>query len=484
MTGQLCLTLIRVLFVSIGVLMAAQQGSAQAQGASVLRTARGLASDNVTVLVNRAVVVESAQPFVEVSVAQPEIADVSPLSDRAIYIFGRARGTTTLTLLGENGTLIANVEISVQADLAELKKRLREVLPDEKIDVRSAGGNIVLSGVVSGASKVTRAMALAQAYQGDGTVTNMLSVGGTQQVSLKVRIAEMTRSAAKDIGISTGAIGATNRTSTLIETGNQLEVGRTDAPTGPGGNPLDFVQNVAGFGTFGAIFAIADSFLLGITIDALESKGYARVLSEPNLVALSGSEANFLAGGEVPIPVLTQDGADITFKPIGVSLNFLPTVLDDDLINIAVSTEVSAIDNTVSTFVSGIGSSTAEVPGFSVRRASTVVELRDGESFAIAGLYQEDFTDAVSQLPWVGDLPVIGTLFRSTDFQRGESELVIVVTANLVTPLKKGQQYALPTDRISIPNESQLFLMGTTETSPAGSGPSQGFDGSFGYVVE
>lgn len=481
MPGKLCLPLIGTLAILAGLVLGVAAGPALAEGPSVLRTARGLASDNVSVLVNRAIVVESSQPFVEVSVAQPEIADVSPLSDRAIYIFGRARGVTTLTLLGENGTLIANVEIRVQPDLAELKQRLREVMPNERIDVRPAGGGIILSGTVSGAAKIDRAMMLARSYTGDN-VTNMMSVGGTQQVSLKVRIAEMSRSAAKDIGISTGAVGATNRTSTLTETGNNLSVN----PLADGVDDAIFTQLLSGFGTFGAVFAIADSFLVGITIDALESKGFARLLSEPNLVALSGAEASFLAGGEVPIPILTEDGADVEFKPIGVSLNFLPTVLDDDLINIAVSTEVSAIDNTVSSFISGIGGNTVEVPGFTVRRASTVVELRDGESFAIAGLYQDDFTDAVSQLPWVGDVPVIGNLFRSTNFQRGESELVVVVTVNLVVPLQKGQQVSLPTDRVAIPNESELFLFGRTEgaLSPAGGLPSQGFDGSFGYVVE
>ncbi|MEL6310806.1 MAG: type II and III secretion system protein family protein [Pseudomonadota bacterium] len=467
------------MLLTAGFFLALIAETASAQGPSVLRTARGLASDNVAVLVNRAIVVESAQPFVEVSVAQPEIADVSSLSDRAIYIFGRSRGTTTLTLLGENGALIANVDIRVAPDLGELKKRLQDTMPGEKIDVRPAGAGIVLSGTVSGKLKMDRALTLARAYAGDA-VTNLMSIGGTQQVSLKVRIAEMSRSAAKDIGISTGAVGVTNRTSTLIETGDGVEVNPN-----PDDDGAIFTQLLSGFGTFGAVFQIADSFLVNLTIDALESKGFARTLSEPNLVALSGSEAEFLAGGEVPIPIISDDGADVQFKPIGVALTFLPTVLDDGLINIALATEVSSIDSTISSFISGLGGITTSVPGFTVRRAATVIELRDGESFAIAGLYEEDFTDAVSQLPWVSDLPVIGNLFRSVDFQRGESELVILVTANLVTPVSSEDQLVLPTDRVALPTEAELFLFGRTEGAAAGApGAGQGFDGSYGYVVE
>ena len=175
-------------------------------------------------------------------------------------------------------------------------------------------------------------------------------------------------------------------------------------------------------------------------------------------MSLSGIEANFLAGGEVPVPVRGRDGeVTVEFKPIGVGLNFLPQVLDEDLINLSVSAEVSDVDPTISTITEGI-----EIVGFSVRRATTTIELRDGQAFAIAGLLREDFQDTVSQVPWLGDLPVLGTLFRSTNFQRGESELVIIVSAHLVTPVEDESQLALPTDRIQIPNEGQLFLLGQT----------------------
>ncbi|MEM8959820.1 MAG: pilus assembly protein N-terminal domain-containing protein, partial [Pseudomonadota bacterium] len=182
-------------------------GSGWAEAQSVLRVQRGLASNDIVVLVNRAVVVESSQPFTELSVAQPEISDVQPLSDRSIYVLGRRRGKTTLTLLGEGGRLISNVTIVVQPDLAELKQRLASVLPEEEIEVRQAGGGIILSGVVSGKDKLDRALTLARAYAGNA-VTNMMSVGGTQQVALKVRVAEMSRNAVKDIGVSIGLLGS------------------------------------------------------------------------------------------------------------------------------------------------------------------------------------------------------------------------------------------------------------------------------------
>ncbi len=469
---------------------------------SVLKVARGLQSNNIGVLINRAVVLDSAVPFVEVSVANPEIADVSPLSNRSIYIFGRVRGTTTLTLLGENGRLITNVTIKVQADHSELKQRLRQLLPNEPIEVRTANGGLILSGVVSGKAKVDRAMSLARAYAGDA-VTNMMSVGGTQQVMLKVKIAEMSRSAGKDLGLSVGLAGSTQRTGSRAATNNSrfgqgltgdgglLPAPRSLSPNFSSDNPSaipllgTLASQITGFGSFGALFTIANSFVLDVQIDALEQKGFAKTLAEPNLVSLSGVEASFLAGGEVPVPTVDDEGdISISFRPVGVNLNFLPQVLDDDLINLSVSAEVSDVDPNL-----GIVSQGIEIVGFNVRRATTTVELRDGQSFAIAGLLQDDFEDAITQVPWLGDVPVLGALFRSTNFQRSESELVIIVTVHLVTPVDDESQLSLPTDRIQIPNEAELFLFGKTTGGAAaaatGLGVSEGgFDGAYGYVVE
>ena len=455
---------------------------AQADSHSVLRLAKGLASDNITVLIGRAIVVESTQAFIEVSVAAPDIADVSPLSDRSIYIFGKARGATTLTLLGENGKLITNVTIKVIPDIAELKQRLKEVLSNEPIEARLTGGSVVLSGVVSGKAKINRAMRLARAYVGKGAI-NMMTVGGTQQVMLKVRIAEMARSAAKELGFDSFLFGSSGDFGGALHSGPGVTslIGAGSAASGvplPTGSAL-----LTGFGALGFIAKIGDVGI-GITLNALEEKGFSRTLAEPTLVALSGNQASFLAGQEVPIPTVGEDGqTDVEFKEIGVALNFTPTVLDDDLINLEISTEVSAIDTTVP----GVPISATQgnvVPVFRVRRATTAIELRDGQSFAIAGLLEDNFTDSVSQFPWLGDIPVLGSLFRSMEYARGETELVIIVTVHLVVPVSE-EELALPHDNVRIPNEFELFLLGNTDGAGApGMVQSQGFDGDFGYVVE
>jgi len=449
---------------------------AAAQSGSVLRAATGLASNDINVLINRAVIIESTQPFIEVSVAQPAIADVSPLSDRSIYIFGKERGETTLTLLGENGVLITSVTIHVAPDLGQLKQRLKEMLPNEPIQVRLSGGNIVLSGTVSGKAKVDRAMSLATAY---GPVTNMMTVGGTQQVMLKVRVAEMSRSAAKSLGFDTALFHEGGDVVNVFGSGSNIS--NYDEVSFDSGAPTIPRVTVSGFGVLANALKIGD-IGINIVLQALEQKGFSRTLAEPNLVALSGSQAKFLAGKEVPIPTVDDDGqTDIEFKEIGIALNFTPTVLDDDLINLAVSTEVSSIDAAPGERVSFAA---GDVTTFTVRRATTAVELRDGQSFAIAGLLQDDFEDSIDQFPWLGDIPILGTLFRSTDYARGETELVIIVTAHLVVPVD-GDELALPHDRIRIPNELELFLLGRLSgASAAGMVQSQGFDGDFGYVVE
>ncbi len=438
---------------------------------NVLRVARGATSRDISVFINRAIVLESAQRFAEVSVANPGIADVAALSDQTIYILGKANGVTTLTLLGEGGKLITNVEVRVTPDLSEFKQRLREVLPTEQIEVREANGGVILSGVVSGARKIDTAMNLASRYASEN-VTNLMSVGGTQQVMLKIRFAEMSRSASKSLGLNFGALFNNSRTAVSGQTNQFGQAGNT-----PGG--AGFVDASGGFGIARVITSVG-GVLFDVVLNALEQKGVARTLAEPNLVALSGDTAEFLAGGEVPIPVAGEDGAiTVSFKPFGIGMSFTPTVIDGDLINLVLETEVSAIDTSVQVTAAGI-----TLSGFTTRRARTTVELRDGQSLSIAGLLQEDFADGKTQIPWLGDLPILGTLFRSSDFSRSQSELVIIVTPHLVTPVDS-DQLSLPTDRIRIPNEKELFLYGMLEgDSPAAEVASQGLDGNYGYVLE
>lgn len=433
----------------------ATQSSAQA-GLSVMR---GVTSSNITVAVNRAIVVQSDRAFAEISVANPAIADIATLSESTIYVLGKTPGRTTLTLFGADGGLIANVDVRVVPDIAEFKERLAEILPGEPIEVRTANDGIVLSGTVSGARKVARAMELANRYAPD-RVTNLMMVGGSQQVMLKVRFAEMQRSTTKALSSSVGITGLVNGGS--IGTGNLT--GSLGATTPTSGQTADTASGVFSFG--------AGGLAVDVLIEALETKGMVRTLAEPNVVAISGQSASFLAGGEYPVP--GADGA-ISYKPFGVELSFTPTVIDDNHISLRLNTKVSALDRSVAV---------GDLFGFKSRSTNTTVEMRDGQSFAIAGLLQDDFDDTVGQVPWLGDVPILGALFRSTDFARRQSELVIIITPHLVTPVS-GDALAMPTDRMRVPTEEELFLLGTIEgTTTLGGSGSQGVQGSFGYVLE
>ena len=437
-------------------------------GAEVLRVVQGTASQALEVPMNRAVVLESDVPFAELSIANPGIADISTLSDRSIYVLGKTPGRTTLTLLSSEGTLITNVEVQVVTDIAEFKERLNQILPGEKIEVRTANDGIVLSGTVSSTARLARALDLAQRYAPD-RVSNLMTVGGTQQVMLKVRFAEMQRSVAKNLSSSI-AIGGTN---------DQLETGTWLAGNNGLGNPIATRQNTNAAGLLGFT---TGSLQIGILLEALESKGVVRTLAEPNLTALSGQEASFLAGGEYPVPVSDNGTITVEYKPFGVEMKFTPTVVDGDLINLQIAAAVSSVDGSVTQESNGI-----QLAAFKRRETQTTVEMRDGESFAIAGLLQDDFRDLNGQVPWLGDIPILGTLFRSVEYQQSQSELVIIVTPHLVTPTR-GEALALPTDRVRLPTERELFLFGevgkAASTGAAGEVARQDFTGSYGYVME
>ncbi|MES2666411.1 MAG: type II and III secretion system protein family protein [Pseudomonadota bacterium] len=438
--------------------------------AESLRIMTGSPTEALNVPMNRAVVVESDVPFAELSIANPGIADISTLSDRSIYVLGKAPGRTTLTLLSPEGKLISNVEVRVTPDIAEFKERLQQILPGERIEVRTANDGIVLSGTVSSTAKLDRALDLANRYAPE-RVSNLMTVGGTQQVMLKVRFAEMQRSVAKNLSASFGVNSTSGSVGGGIATGNIDGINNAFS-----GNPIQTTANGAM-----ALGFSAGSLQFAVLLEALETKGMVRTLAEPNLTALSGQEAKFLAGGEYPIPVSDGDGIQIEYKPFGVELNFTPVVVDGDVINLTINAAVSSIDSTVTLESSGF-----TINAFKRRETSTTVEMRDGESFAIAGLLQDDFRNLNGQVPWLGDIPIIGALFRSAEYQRSQSELVIIVTPNLVTPTR-GEALALPTDRVRIPTERELFLYGKVDGAPkgaAGEVARQDFSGSYGYVME
>ena len=420
----------------------------------------GVSAGQLDVPINKSQVVRSDRPFAKALIGNPEIADVLPLTTSSIYVLGKKMGTTSLTLYDRRSQLIAVIDIAVGPDVTGLKRQLGELMPGDRVGARISNDSLVLDGTVSSSIAADRAMQLAETYA-PGKVVNMMSVGASQQVMLEVRFSEVKRSALKQLGVGF-LVGRGTSFSGAIGGGASLT---TDATTGVTKLGLGSILDSFGiltkrFGAFGLNFDAA--------LDALERKGAITTLAEPTLVALSGETASFLAGGEFPIPVSQGNsggggGNNVTveFKPFGVSLAFTPTVLADGVINMIVAPEVSSIDPSASVVINGL-----RIPGLQTRRAKTVVELRDGESFAMAGLLRKDFQDTVRQFPILGSIPIIGTLFRSTNFQREESELVIIVTPRLVRPVRAGAM-KVPTDRATPPNEADLFLLGRTDGAVA-----------------
>ena len=464
----------KILKAALAGLALSLTAAAPSMAQDTLRVLRGATSSALNVTMNRAVVVESDSAFSELSIANPGIADVSVLSERTIYVLGKEPGRTTLTLLGEEGRLITNVEIHVTPDMAEFKERLTQILPNENIEVRTANDGIVLSGTVSSIVRLDRALELAERYAPE-RVSNLMTVGGTQQVMLKVRFAEMQRSVSKSLSSGIGFNGS------VLSNELGLEGGTFGNTAG-----ADEGFFTAADSTGAVLFGFdAGGLEIGILLEALESRGVVRTLAEPNLTALSGQEATFLAGGEFPIPIAQDDDTvTIEFRVFGVELQFVPTVVDQDIINIEMLASVSALDTANSFIANGFS-----IPAFTRRQTTTTVEMRDGESFAIAGLLQDNFTDLSGQVPWIGDVPVLGSLFRSANYQRDQTELVIIVTPHLVTPTR-GSALALPTDRVRPPSERDLFLFGrvaaTNGPTSGGAGEvaRQDFGGSYGYVLD
>ena len=418
----------------------------------------GLLAGQLDVPLNKSQVVTVDRPFSKALVGNQEIADIVPVTNRSLYVLGKKMGTTSLTIYDNNNNVISVIDVAVGPDIISLRRQMAELIPGEQIGARISNDAVVLTGVVSNGPAIDRAVQLAKSYAGD-KVINMMSIGASQQVMLEVRFSEVSRQGGKQIGVS-AFVGSDGRTFGSA-TGNGAQL-MPDPDTSEGILKLESIVNT--FGIFRKFGRVAGLNVEGV-LDALERKGLVKTLAEPTLIALSGETASFLAGGEFPIPVLQDNsnisggggGVTVEFKPFGVSLAFTPTVLADGIINLVVEPEVSSIDPTASITVNGL-----TIPGLQTRRASTTLELRDGESFALAGLIRKDFQTTVRQVPLLGSIPIIGSLFRSSGFQKGETELVIVVTPRIVQPVK-AHQIQLPTDRVENPSEGELFLLGRTD---------------------
>jgi pilus assembly protein CpaC len=433
-------------------------------------------------------------PVAEALIANASIADVVPLTDHTIYVVGKEIGMTRLTLLDADKQLLGIVEIEVSYDIEGLRRELERSVPDGEFNIRTANGRILLGGSVGSAIAVARAVEITEQFtancrtrgQSGGQArrisagqpsqpvggqqpaggsngqngglrcfSNVLTVRAPQQVMLEVRFVEAQRSAARDLGLAWDA--RTNRF-----------IGLAGFVPGLGGFPSGNIP----FGTF--ITRLLDNgATVDSIIDALEKKGLARRLAEPNLVTLSGQTANFLAGGEFPFPV-QADNFQVTleFKKFGVGLAFTPTVLANGLINLEIEPEVSDLDETNALQINGI-----TVPSLIVRRAKTTVELRDGQSFAIAGLIQTKHRKQVHQLPWLGEVPVLGALFRSSSYEKEESDLVIIVTPRLVRPAVPGQRLLTPLDQKLASNDRDFFLRGKLEVG-------KHWDSPYGHIID
>jgi pilus assembly protein CpaC len=445
-------------------------------------------ASEVQLSLNKSKIITPNRQFTELSVGNPAVADVVALSRSQFYILGKQAGSTNVIVTDQGGGVIQVYDVNVGQDVDGLKRKIYEIAPNDNIEVRAANDSIVLSGTVSDAQRMAAVASVAERYA-PGKVTNMIGVTGSQQVMLEVRFAEVQRSALKDIGAnlkiqdvgsSGGAVG--NPSGLLAPGPNQAGMPGFNDTANPGlagGGTLDGI-NPLNYLAIGGTWLSGD-FSFTAMFDLLEQKGLVRTLAEPNMVALSGDTANFLAGGEFPIPVAQSSGngggnsaITIEFKQFGVGLAFTPTVTAKDSINLELKAEVSSIDPTVSTTLG-----TINVPGLRTRRTSTTVELRDGQSFAIAGLIQDDLTNQVRAIPGLGSLPIIGALARSEGFQRRQTELVVVITAKLVKPVSK-DQLAAPTDYILPPSEMDFFLFGKTEGVKR-SGKTGGIDGTYGY---
>jgi pilus assembly protein CpaC len=376
-------------------------------------------------------------PASKIVIAQPEIAKVSATTDQSFYVQGMEFGSTNMLVYGKGGALVEVIDIRVGYDAEGLQQDLAAAFPNEPIKVRNLGETLMLAGEVSNSGVQAGAEKIAEKYAPEA-VLSRLTVANSQQVILEVRILEASRSALQDLGVN-------------------FSVGNDSFSIISGKGTIGFNPPHTVFSTHGGIGPAS----IDTSIQALEEKGALRTLARPNLVAISGEKASFLAGGEFPFPVPQNlDKITIEFRPYGVRLDFIPIVQDNGWIRLAVAPEVSQLD-----FNNAIRANGVQVPALSVRRANTTLELKPGDSFAMAGLFQHSYENMVSQTPWLGDVPVLGALFRSARWKRSETELLIIVTPRLATPADRSIAPidAMPGKDVS---PQDLFLRGKSHGKP------------------
>lgn len=444
---------------SLAPLGAAQAAPAPAPRA-VQPTSAVNPSQDVVLSIGNGQLVNVAGTMADVFVANDAVADVQVKSARQFYVFGKAGGTTTVYASNAQGAVVWSGTVRVGSNLDSVDSMLRLAMPDAKIGVSTMGsGTFLLTGTIKNPEDAAEAERLVQAYAGkEANVISRLRVSTPMQVNLQVRIAEVSRSLVKSLGVRLASgdltngfkfgIGQGNAVSEQFNPGGPLGVG--NVTPGEGASAIAGVTNGTTLGFAGKLLGLN---LLG-ALDAGETVGLVSTLAQPNLTSLSGETADFLAGGEYPIPVNNGLGATgIEYKRYGVSLSYTPTVLASGRISMRVRPEVSELSSEGAVNLNGF-----EVPALTVRRTETTVELGSGQSFMIAGLLSNNTSNTIQKMPGAGDLPILGSLFRSTSYRRGETELVIIVTPYLVKPMDSPTQVALPTDGFNSPNELQRIL--------------------------
>ena len=439
-------------------------GAVPAQAADLLDRVKNQEINQVVRLkVGRSKVLRTPFALTRISVADPDIADLILINEREIYINALAPGATNISMWGKSRFTSATV--TVEADLTLLKEKLHQILPKEKIGAEAAGDSIVLTGEVSGPVAQSTALALALPYAGGkkDKVVNVMHVGGVQQVLLEVRVAEINRVVAERIGVNFNALapGGNFGVNQINSLAGVTDLSRIFTGVTSSSSTTSFTQ---GLGTDLTAMGgwTAAGTLWTVFLDLLKQQNLGRVLAEPNLVTTSGQQASFLAGGEFPIPV-PQSGTGgsttitVEYKKFGVQLEFTPTVLNDGKIAVKVHPTVSELDNTFGQTFTLTGGYV--VPGLRVREMNTHVEVNDGQTFAIAGLLSDNSRTIFKKFPVLGDIPVLGNLFRSNEYQKNLTELVALVTPHLVKPMAPGAA-RLPTDKWIDPTDVDFYLLG------------------------
>jgi pilus assembly protein CpaC len=446
--------------------------------ASVAAAAAGEAeSTPVALVVGRSTVLNTATPIARVSLTSADIADALVTSSTQLLVHGKAPGTISMFVWSREGA-VHRYEVVVGRDVERLSTQMQQLFPNEKIEIRSSGRDVVLAGTVSSKEIAEKAVSLSAGFvEKREDVVNLLQVAAprTNQVLLRVRFAEVSRSALTELGLSlfTGPTGINNtlgRVTTQQFPGNSYEDLSWSKNSTSWGSPVQESSGKVTFSDFLNLFVLSEKYDLGMLIRALQTRGLFQSLAEPNLVAESGKEATFLAGGEFPIPVAQGSGANMSvsvqFKEFGIRLGFTPQV-DGDRIHLKVAPEVSTLDFGNAVVMSGF-----RIPALSTRRTATELELRDGQTFAIAGLMNNTLSSTMQKIPGIGDIPVLGYLFRSKAAQKNRTELVVMITPQILREGSPGVTNALP--RMAEPYLSPIEEKKAIAPPPAAFVPSAG----------